>query len=71
MFQKLKLWYAHHQLKLAVQEEENLRAEAKRIREVVIPRLEREAKSAELDVLVAKFRGGKLQLKSPLSLCKC
>lgn len=63
MFQKLKLWYAHHQLKLAVQEEEeeNLRAEAKRIREVVIPRLEREAKSAELDVLVAKFRGGKLQ----------
>ena len=58
MFKKLKLWYAQLQLQRAVAEEELLRNDAKRLREVVIPQLEKESRNAELDVRVANFLNG-------------
>lgn len=61
MFKKLKLWYAQHQLKLAVQEEARLRKEAAQLRTHIIPALEKEAKDCELDLRLAEFNAGKLK----------
>lgn len=58
MLKKWKLWYARRQLAMAIKQEEEFRAESVRFREEVIPALERELETAELDLLCQQSFNG-------------